>query len=162
MFSYVSVEERVPADHPIRKLRVLVDGILKEKEAKLSHLADALMENRNGLLAGIDVCHASGTGERDGALAFVDIHLRVCATLGADKGYDTYVFAAALKRRGIHPHIARHTNGRRGAIDGRSARSNGYAMSQWVRKRIEQGFGWVETIGGLRKLPLIGLDAVRG
>jgi len=71
-------------------------------------------------------------------------------------------FVAALMCRGIHPHIARHTNGRRSAIDGRHARSTGYAMSQQVRKRIEQGFGWVKTIGGPRKLPLVGLDAVRG
>lgn len=134
----------------------------KGKEAKLSYLANALMENRNGLLVGIDVRHATGTGERDGALALVDVHLNRGATLGADKGYDTYDFVAALKRRGIRPHIARHTNGRRSAIDGRSARSTGYAMSQQVRKRIEQGFGWVKTIGGLRKLPLVGLDAVRG
>jgi transposase len=134
----------------------------KGKEAKLSFLANALMENRNGLLVGIDVRHATGTGERDGALALVDAHLKPGTTLGADKGYDTHDFVAQLKRRGIHPHIARHTNGRRSAIDGRCARSTGYAMSQQVRKRIEQGFGWVKTIGGLRKLPLIGLSAVRG
>jgi transposase len=134
----------------------------KGREARLSYLANALMENRNGLLVGIDVRHATGTGERDGALALVDTHLAVGATLGADKGYDTHDFVAQLKQRGIRPHIARHTSGRRSAIDGRSARGKGYAMSQQVRKRIEQGFGWVKTIGGLRKLPLVGLDAVRG
>ena len=132
------------------------------KEARLSYLANALMENRNGLLIGIDVRHATGTGERDGALALVDAHLTPGTTLGADKGYDTHDFVAALQQRRIHPHIARHTNGRRSAIDGRSAHSNGYVMSQQVRKRIEQAFGWIKTIGGLRKLPLIGLDAVRG
>lgn len=132
------------------------------KEAKLSYLANTLMENRHGLLVGVDVRHASGTGERDGALALADAHLRRGATLGADKGYDTRDFVAALDQRGIKPHIARHTKGRRSAIDGRHARSSGYAMSQQVRKRIEQGFGWVKTVGALRKLPLIGLDAVRG
>ena len=134
----------------------------KGKEAKLSYLANALMENRNGFLVGIDVRHATGTGERDGALALADVHLKRGSTLGADKGYDTHAFVAALDKRGIKPHIARHTKGRRSAIDGRRARSNGYAMSQQVRKRIEQGFGWIKTIGGLRKLPLIGIDAVRG
>lgn len=134
----------------------------KGKEAKLSYLANALMENRNGLVVGCDVRHATGTGERDGALDLADRHLKPGSTLGADKAYDTREFVAALTQRGIHPHIARNTNGRRSAIDGRKARSNGYAMSQQVRKRIEQGFGWIKDIGGLRKLPLIGLDAVRG
>lgn len=129
------------------------------REAKLSYLANTLMENRNGLLIGVDVRHASGTGERDGAVALAAAHMKRGATLGAHKGYDVRDFVNALHARGIHAHIARHTNGRRSAIGGRSA---GYAMSQQVRKRIEQGLGWVKTIGGLRKLPVVGLDAVRG
>lgn len=84
------------------------------------------------------------------------------ATLGADKVYDLRAFGEAIKRRGIRAHIARHTtNGRRSAIDGRTARGKGYAMSQQVRKRIEQAFGWVKTIGDLRKLPVVGLAKVR-
>ena len=134
----------------------------KGKEAKLSYLVNSLMENRNGLIVGIDVRHASGTGERDGALDLIDRHLERGDTLGADKGYDTHDFVAALKRRGIAPHIARNTNGRRSAVDGRTARGKGYGMSQQVRKRIEQGFGWVKTIGSLRKLPVVGLEKVRG
>jgi transposase len=134
----------------------------KGKEAKLSYLANTLMENRNGLLVGIDVRHASGTGEREGALALADAHLKRGDTLGADKGYDVSDFVDALHQRGIQPHIARHTKGRRSAIDARCARSVAYAMSQQIRKRIEQGFGWGKTIGGLRKLPLTGLKAVRG
>ena len=134
----------------------------KGKEAKLSYLVNSLMENRHGLIVGLDVRHASGTGERDGALDLVDRHLESGDTLGADKGYDTHDFVAALKQRGIAPHIARNTNGRRSAVDGRAARGKGYAMSQQVRKRIEQGFGWAKTIGGLRKLPVVGLDKVRG
>lgn len=132
----------------------------KGKEAKLSYQANALMENRNGLLVGVDVRHASGTAERDGALALVDAHLRPGATLGADKGYDTHGFVAELQRRGIKPHIARNTANRRSAVDGRTARGKDYAISQQVRKRIEQGFGWVKTIGDLRKLPVIGLAKV--
>jgi transposase len=132
------------------------------KEAKLCYLTNTLMENRNGLIIGVDTRHASGTGERDAALVLVDAHLLRGNTLGADKGYDTHDFVAALKHRGIQPHIARHANGRHSAIDERSARGDGYTMSQRVRKRIEQGFGWTKTIGGLRKLPLVGLPAVRG
>jgi transposase len=135
----------------------------KGKEAKLSYLANALMENRNALLVGVDVRHASGTGERDGALdLLLAAGVQRGATLGADKGYDTHDFVAALKERGIKPHIARHTKGRRSAIDGRTARGKGYAMSVQIRKRIEQGFGWIKTIGGLRKLPLVALPNVRG
>lgn len=135
----------------------------KGKEAKLSYLANALMENRNGLLVAVDVRHASGTGERDGALdLLIAAEVKRGATLGADKGYDTQEFVAALKQRGITPHIARHTKGRRSAIDGRAAKGKGYAMSLQIRKRIEQGFGWIKTIGGLRKLPLVALSKVRG
>lgn len=133
----------------------------KGKEARLSYMANAMMENRNGLLVGVDVRHASGTAELDGALALADDHLREGVTLGADKGYDVKAFVQTLQQRGIAPHIARNTNGRRSAIDGRRAKGTGYAMSLQRRKRIEQSFGWVKTIGGLRKLPLVGIDAVR-
>lgn len=132
----------------------------KGRKAKLSYLANALMENRNGLVIGADVRHATGTGERDGALALVDEHLYTGATLGADKGYDVHDFVEQLEERGIRPHIARNTNGRRSAIDGRAARSKGYAASIKVRKRIEQSFGWTKTVGALRKLPRIGLARV--
>lgn len=131
------------------------------QQARLAYLANTLMENRHGLLVGVDVRHASGTGERDGALALVDAHLSRGATLGADKGYDVRDFVDQLRQRGIKAHIARHTtNGRRSAIDGRTARGKGYAISLQVRKRIEQGFGWVKTIGDLRKLPRTGLAKV--
>lgn len=133
----------------------------KGKEAKLSYLVNALMENRNGLIVGVDVRQATGTAERDGALALVAQYLKPGDTLGADKGYDTQAFVQRLKARTIKGHIARNTaNGRRSAIDGRTARGAGYAISQQVRKRIEQSFGWVKTIGDLRKLPLVGLKKV--
>lgn len=135
----------------------------KGKEAKLSYLANTLMENRNGLIVGVDVRHASGTGERDGAIDLLDaVGVRQGATLGADKGYDTADFVGALAQRGIKAHIARNTKNRRSAIDARKARGKGYAMSIQVRKRIEQGFGWVKTIGGLDKLPMVSLPKVRG
>lgn len=132
------------------------------KEARLSYHANVLMENRNGLLIGVDVRHASGTAERDGALALLDAAgVRAGSTLGADKGYDTDDFVRQLGQRGIAPHVARNTTGRRSAVDGRTARGKGYAISQQVRKRIEQGFGWVKTVGDLRKLPVLGLAKVR-
>ncbi|MGH8159741.1 MAG: IS5 family transposase [Rhodanobacter sp.] len=125
----------------------------KGKEAKLSYLANALMENRNALLVGVDVRHASGTGERDGALdLLLAAGVQRGATLGADKGYDTQDFVAALKERGIKPHIARHTKGRRSAIDGRAARGKGYAMSLQIRKRIEQCFGWIKITGSRQRV----------
>ena len=132
------------------------------KEAKLSYLANVLMENRNGLIVGVDVRHASGTGERDGALALLDATgVRKGATLGADKGYDTRDFVAALTQRGIKAHLARNTSGRCSAVSLRTARTKGYGMSQRIRKRIEQCFGWAKEVGGLCKLPLIGLTNVR-
>lgn len=136
----------------------------QEEEAKLSYLANTLMENRHGLIIGVDVRHASGTGERDGALDLLAaVGVREGAMLGADKGYDTQDFVAALSTRKIAPHIARNTaNGRSSAVPAAVARLRGYALSQTVRKRIEQPFGWVKTTGGLRKLPRVGLATVRG
>lgn len=134
----------------------------KGKEAKLSYLANTLMENRNGLIVGVEVRHACGRGEREGALALIDARgLRPGSTLGADKGYDTEEFVAELKARRIKGHIARNTGGgRRSAVDGRTAAGKHYAISQQVRKRIEQGFGWAKTVGPLRKLPLRTLPKV--
>jgi len=131
-------------------------------QACLAYLANALMENRNGLLIGVDVRHATGTGERDGVLALVDAHLAVGATLGADKGYDVADFVEQLSARGIKAHLAHHTrNSRYSTFDARTARGKGYKISLQVRKRIEQSFGWVKTVGDLRKLPLVGLPKVK-
>jgi IS5 family transposase len=73
-------------------------------------------------------------------------------TVAADKGYDTRDFVAELREMHVTPHIAQHTTGRRSAIDGRTTRHPGYVISQQKRKLVEQGFGWMKTIGGLRKL----------
>lgn len=109
----------------------------KGKEAKLSYQANALMENRNGLLMGVDVCDATGTSERDGALRLIDeMYLGKDCTLGADKGYDTRDFIAALQARGIRPHIARNTAGRCSAISDDIAATAGYAISQQVANAL--------------------------
>lgn len=111
------------------------------------------MEHRSGLLVHATVTPADGHGERDAAREMITAvaHGRRI-TLAADKGYDTRDFVADLRALQVTPHLAAHTTGRRSAIDGRTTRHAGYAISQRHRKRVEQGFGWMKTVGGLRKL----------
>ena len=120
------------------------------REAKLSYHGHVLMENRHGLAVGAGVTLATGAAEREAAGTLVR-RLRPGATLGADKGYDTRDFIAALRARGITPHVAQHTTHRRSAIDGRTTRHPGYAVSQQKRKLVEEIFGWLKTIALLRK-----------
>lgn len=82
------------------------------------------------------------------------------ATVGGDKGYDTESFVSELEGRGIKAHIARKANG--SAVDGRTARGKGYAMSLRRRKMIEEAFGWIKTVGGLRKTRHKGLEKLSG
>lgn len=120
------------------------------KEAKLSYSAHALMENRHGLLVDLKVTPATGEAERTAALAMLDERKRKPKTLGADKGYDTKNFVAGLRERKVTPHVAANTKRRGGsAIDGRTTRHEGYSLSQRIRKRVEEAFGWLKTIGGL-------------
>jgi transposase len=129
--------------------------------AKLSFLANALMENRNGLIVDLRVEPATGFGERVGALAMIDEHLggRDGLTLGADAGYDTADFIEACRDRGVTPHIAQtRDKRRRSAVDARTTRHTGYAVSQRIRKRVEEIFGWAKTIGCFRKTRFRGLS----
>ena len=122
--------------------------------AKLSYLANALMENRNGLLVDLRVEPATGYGERVGALAMLDEHVPDAdgVTLGADAGYDTADFVQACRERGITPHVAQtRDKRRRSAVDGRTARHAGYEISQRIRKRVEEIFGWTKTVASFRK-----------
>jgi transposase len=122
--------------------------------AKLSYLADSLMENRNGLIIDLRVDTANGHGERVGALALLDKHTgdREGVTLGADAGYDTADFVEALRKRGVTPHIAQtRDHRRRSAVDRRTTRHAGYDVSQRIRKRVEEIFGWAKTVGCFRK-----------
>jgi len=122
--------------------------------AKLSHLANALMENRNGLLVDLRVEPATGYGERIGALAMLDEHLpdRPGLTLGADAGHDTADLVAALRERAVTPHVAQtRDHRRRSAVDGRTTRHAGYEVSQRIRKGVEEIFGWTKTVGCFRK-----------
>ena len=117
------------------------------------------MENRNGLVLDALVSQATGTAERDAALVMLDRRRgpRKRVTLGADKGYDTRAFIEALREREVTPHVAQHTNRRRSAIDGRTTQHEGYRISQRVRKRVEEVFGWIKTVGGGRKLRYLGV-----
>lgn len=133
----------------------------KGKEAKLVFLSHALMENRNGILVDFQTTRATGTAERDAVPALLDqarergFHPK---SLGADKGYDTQECVAAMRRCGVTPHVARNTSGRRSAIDGRTTRHPGYPTSQHIRKRVEEVFGWMKTVGGFRRSRYRGVD----
>ncbi len=130
------------------------------KEAKLSFCGNALMENRNGLLLDIEVRKADGFAERAGALDLLRRQGRKKVkprTVGADKAYHTRDFVARLRRRDIAPHIACMGNRTTPGLDGRTTRHAGYALSQRRRRRIEEIFGWLKTVGGLRKSRLKGI-----
>jgi transposase len=129
------------------------------KEARLCFMGHALMENRNGLIVGAVTTTATGHAERRAALRLIKAHADTPqpVTLGADKGYDSADFVAALRDQAVVPHIAQHTNGRRSAIDEATAGHPGYAISQRIRKRIEEAFGWAKTVAGLRKMRHRGL-----
>lgn len=106
------------------------------------------MENRNGLIVDHELTQASGTAERDAAAAMVSrLPGRHRVTIAADKGYDTADFVDRLRCLSATPHVAQNTRNRRSAIDGRSTRHGGYTLSQRVRKRIEETFGWGKMIG---------------
>lgn len=123
------------------------------REARLGYLGHLLMEHRSGLIVRTHVTPADGYGERDAALVMVErLPGRHQITVAADKGYDTRDFVAGLRAMGATPHVAQHTTKRRSAIDARTTRHQGYTISQQKRKLVEQGFGWMKTIGGLRKL----------
>ena len=132
----------------------------KGSEAKLVYQGHVLMENRNGLVVNAQLTQASGTAEREAALSLLgQPHKR--ATLGADKAYDTQDFVAGLRAQGVTPHVAQNDKRRGGsAIDGRTTRHPGYLISQRKRKRVEEIFGWLKTVGLLRKTRHRGLQLV--
>src|SRR5215475_4939011 len=139
------------------------------QESRLCYMGHVLMENRNGLAVAGDVTQATGTAEREAALTLIDDHRPAerRITLGADKAYDVVEFIKALRECQVTPHIA--INGhvtktgktRKTAVDGRITRHPGYAISQVIRKRIEEIFGWTKTIGGLVQVKVRGLAKVQ-
>jgi transposase len=131
------------------------------KEAKMSYSGHVLMENRNGMVVDAEVLSATGTAEREAALAMIEeIPGDHRVTVGADKAYDTKDFVAETRNLNVTPHVAQNDTNRRSAIDGRTTRHPGYAISQKKRKRVEEIFGWMKTVGGMRKLRHRGLERV--
>jgi hypothetical protein len=124
------------------------------KEAKLSYSGNLLVENRNGLIVDSRVCEATGTAERYAALEMLqEIPGNGRVTVSGDKGFDTADFVRECRNISVTPHVAQNL-GRRGgcAMDNRTTRQRGYALSQKKRKRIEECFGWLKTIALLRKV----------
>ena len=134
----------------------------KSQPAILAYLGHALMENRSGLVVGAMVTHADGHGERKAALAMLDIVPgQGPKTVGADKAYDMRDFVAGCRERGVTPHVASNVTHQGGsAIDARTTHHAGYKVSQVVRKRIEEHFGWGKTIGRIRQTVYRGLKRV--
>ncbi len=131
------------------------------KEARLSFMGHVVMENRNGLAVNTRLTKATGTAEREAALDMIDeLSGNYPVTVGADKAYDTRDFVAGLRRHAAVPHVAQNTTKRRSAIDKRTTRHAGYAISQRCRKKVEEIFGWLKTVGSMRKTRHRGVDRV--
>jgi transposase len=131
-------------------------------EAKLAYTGNVLIENRNGLVVDTELLLSNGTAERDAAMLMAErIEGAERVTLAADKGYDTKELVQEMRHMNVTPHVAQNT-GRRGgsAIDGRTTRHAGYRISQQKRKRIEEVFGWLKTVGALGKTRHRGLFKV--
>jgi transposase len=123
------------------------------QEAKLCYMGHVLMDNRNGLAVGGVATLASGYAEREAALELLSSQPGASRwTLAADKAYDEADFVAGLREARITPHVAQNTSNRSSSMDGRTTRHSGYALSQRKRKRVEEIFGWLKTVGLLRKV----------
>ena len=129
--------------------------------AKLCYLGHILMENRNGLIVDAELTQATGWAERAAAEAMIETSAPLGGvTLGANKGYDTKAHVANLRDLRVTPHVAQNQKNRRSAIDGRTTRHPGYAISQCIRKRIEEPFGWMKAAGGFRQTKHRGRERV--
>ena len=130
-------------------------------EARLCYIGHGLMENRSGLLVDARLTKVSGHAERLAALEMIEPYAdrprRI--TLGADRGYDAADFVEELRTINVRPHVAQNTS-RRSAIDRRTTRHRSYAASLKARKRIEEAFGWMKTVAGLRRTKLRGREKV--
>ena len=153
-----SNETHASTTDPDAKLYRKGDG----QPAQLYFIANALMEHRNGLCVDAEITKATGYAEREAALEMVERRpkMRRRITLAGDKAYDVREFVRKLRERGVTPHVAQNTNGRRSAIDARTTRHAGYRISQVFRKRVEEIFGWGKSVGGLARSRLRGLDRV--
>ncbi|HKV45288.1 MAG TPA: IS5 family transposase [bacterium] len=133
----------------------------KGREAKLCYMGHVLMENRHGLVVRAQATTATGTAEPETAEDLVEqIAGDRRRTVGADKAFDTDDFVDALRDLNVTPHVAQNTTGRRSAVDERTTRYPGYELSQRARKRVEEIFGWLKTVGLMRKVRHRGTDRV--
>jgi transposase len=147
----------IMGDPAVKRLYRKADG----QPSRLCFMGHLLIENRHGLIVDVRTTHATGRAEREAAEAMILAATRGRrATLGADKAYDAAEHIARLRAIGVTPHVAQNTSGRRSAIDGRTTRHAGYAVSQRLRKRIEEPFGWIKAAAGLRKTRHRGLARV--
>ncbi len=129
--------------------------------SKLCYAGHVVIENRHGLAVAATKTRATRTAERDaGEAIMAGLDRAARSTLGGDKTNDTRAFVRAMGDMGVTPHVTQHTNGRRSAIDGRTTRHPGYAVSQRIRKRIEEVFGRSKEIGGMLRTLLRGLERV--
>jgi transposase len=129
--------------------------------SRLCYMGHLLIENRQGLIVDVRTTHATGRAEREAAEAMITVAARGRrVTVGSDKAYDAAEHVANLRAIGVTPHVAQNLSSRRSAIDGRTTRHPGYAISQRIRKRIEEPFGWIKAAAGLRKTRHRGLGRV--
>ena len=132
----------------------------KGQEAKLGYLGHVLMENRHGLVVNTRLTLATGTAEREAAVEMVRRRGKRRVTLGGDKNYDTQELVKQLRQQRVTPHVTQNNTHRSSALDGRTTRHAGYAVSQRKRKRVEEIFGWMKTIGLMRKVRHRGRELV--
>jgi transposase len=133
----------------------------KGQEAKLGYLGHVLLENRHGLVVNTRLTLATGTAEREAAVEMVPRRGKRRVTLGGDKNYDTQDLVKQLRQQRVTPHVAQNNTNRSSALDGRTTRHAGYAVSQRKRKRVEEIFGWMKTIGLMRKVRHRGRELVK-
>jgi transposase len=132
-------------------------------EAKLAYCGNVMIENRNGLVVDTELLQCNGTAERDAAMLMAErVEGTERITVAADKAYDTKDFVSEMRGMNVTPHVSQNIKRSGGsAIDGRTTRHEGYQVSQRKRKRIEEVFGWIKTVGTLRKTRHRGLETVR-
>jgi len=152
------LSHRIAAQYDCRAMDARLYKKSPGAAAVLCFMGHTLMENRNGLIVQADLTHADGRAERKAALNMIHRHAPGSTrplTLGADKGYDS----ADLRLACVKPHLAQKA--RYSAIDGRTTRHPGYALSQKARKKIEEPFGWAKTVGGMAQTAHRGIEKVR-
>jgi hypothetical protein len=161
MFSYVTLEQRVPEDHPLREIRRLTDVVLRSLSAELDSMYSASGRPsiapeyvlRNGLIAAAMATQADGYAEREAALLMLEEKQKGSSrriTVGADKAYDTRDFVTAARALNVTAHVTKNEKGRRSNLDRRTTRHPGYAISLSRRWLVEKGFGWLKQTGSIR------------